>query len=293
MRPPPPETVAVVIPTRDRRQLLRRALASVRAQTRVPDEVVVVDDGSSDGTAGELESLNWVTLLRRPHGGVSAARNAGIAAATSRWIAFLDSDDEWRPEKLSAQLEAVATAPGTRICHTDETWIRNGRRVNPGKRHAKSGGWIFRNCLPLCVISPSSAMMERSLLEELGGFDESLPACEDYDMWLRVCARYPVAFVDEPLVIKHGGHDDQLSRRFWGMDRFRISALEKIIASGALNEPDRRAAVRTLVEKTRIYLAGARKRDKQTDVNAYERLLARYESGTAGGGAYAKDSRRT
>ena len=114
------------------------------------------------------------------------------------------------------------------------------------KKHAKSGGHIFRQCLPLCVISPSSVMIQRSLFDEIGLFDESLPACEDYDLWLRICARHPVLFLQEPMIIKHGGHRDQLSRRYWGMDRFRIQALEKIIDAPGLSPADRIAVAEML-----------------------------------------------
>ncbi len=270
-------SVSVIIPTRNRSALLRRALESVGAQTRPPQEIIVVDDGSTDDTAQWVDvDFPQVHYLRQPHRGVAAARNNGIGAATGEWIAFLDSDDEWRPAKLERQLAAVRYRPRYRLCHTDEIWIRCGRRVNPGKRHAKSGGSIFLRCLPLCVISPSSVLVRRSLLETVGGFDETLPVCEDYDLWLRICSRYPVLFVDEALVVKYGGHEDQLSRRFWGMDRYRVAALEKILASGVLSTGDREATIRTLLDKIDVYVTGARKRDKWDEVETYEAIRIRY-----------------
>jgi glycosyltransferase involved in cell wall biosynthesis len=265
--------VTVVVPTRDRIDPLRRALESVRRQTYPAARVIVVDDGSHDDPGSWLQpDFPEVEFVRQEHRGVSAARNRGIELATTRWIAFLDSDDEWRPEKLERQLSALEREPEHSICHADEIWIRNGRRVNPGKRHAKRGGSIFQDCLPLCVISPSSVILDRSLLDDLGGFDETLPVCEDYDLWLRICARHRVLFVDEPLVIKYGGHKDQLSKRYWGMDRWRIRALEKIIESGVLGADDRRAAARVLLEKLDVYLEGARKRGKSDEVDRYEAL---------------------
>jgi glycosyltransferase involved in cell wall biosynthesis len=265
--------VTIVVPTRDRKDPLRRALESVRRQTHPATRTIVVDDGSRDDPESWLRAdFPEVELIRQEHRGVSAARNRGIGLATTQWIAFLDSDDEWVPEKLERQMSALARETDYSICHTDEIWIRDGRRVNPGKRHAKRGGFIFQYCLPLCVISPSSVVIERSLLEEVGGFDETLPACEDYDLWLRVCARHPVLFVDESLVIKHGGHEDQLSRRYWGMDRWRIRALEKIIGSGTLGAHDRRAAVRVLLQKIDVYTQGARKRGKSDEIDRYEAL---------------------
>lgn len=262
--------VSVVIPTFERATLLPRALESVRGQTRPAGEVIVVDDGSTDCTAEMLRrEFPEARYLRRKHGGVSAARNQGIAAARGEWIALLDSDDAWRPQKLERQLAALALAPEYRVCHADEIWIRNGRRVNPGRRHAKRGGWIFRHCLPLCAISPSAALIHRSVFTAVGQFDEELPACEDYDLWLRITARYPVLLVDEPLVEKYGGHADQLSRTVPGLDRYRIRALVKILEDGGLEPDDREAAVATLDEKCRIWADGAAARGRQEEALRY------------------------
>jgi len=262
--------VSVIIPTHDRRRLLRRALDSVRAQSRPPEQVIVVDDGSRDGTAAMVRrEYPDVELLRQPCRGVSAARNRGIEHATGDWIALLDSDDEWLPAKLERQLALLRQRPAERVCHTDEIWIRNGVRVNPGRRHAKRDGDIFRQCLRLCAMSPSSILLHRSVLEDVGLFDESLPACEDYDLWLRITSRYPVALVEEPLVRKYGGHADQLSRRHWGMDRFRVQALQKILAAGVLDGGQRDAAQRTLRRKLQILAAGAAKRGKHAAARRY------------------------
>lgn len=247
-------------------------------QSREPDEVIVVDDGSTDDTCTVVEAeFPGVRLIRQANRGVSAARNRGIEAATGEWIAFLDSDDEWKPDKLEIQLAALAACPGAPLCHTNEVWIRNGRRVNEGKRHAKAGGRIFERCLPLCVISPSSAVVRRSLFAEIGGFDESMPVCEDYDMWLRICARHPVAFVEEPLTVKYGGHSDQLSRSRPGMDRYRIAALDRILDAGILETRDRDAAVGVLLDKIKIYKNGASKRGKDWDIKSCEALIQKYK----------------
>jgi glycosyltransferase involved in cell wall biosynthesis len=269
--------ISVIIPTFNRAPVLPRALASVLSQSEPPAEILVVDDGSTDATSGLLAGrFPQVRCLRQAHGGVSRARNAGIAAARGEWLAFLDSDDQWLAHKLAAQRGALRAHPQYRVCHSDEIWIRGGRRVNPMRKHAKHGGWIFRHCLPRCVISPSSVLLHRSVLERVGAFDEALPACEDYDLWLRLCASYPVLYCEEPLIVKYGGHADQLSRRHWGMDRFRVQALERILTTGALDPGDRRAALEMLLEKAGIVLQGARRRGNEALVRDYEARLGRY-----------------
>ena len=262
--------ISVIIPSWNRADRLAAALDSVRAQSLVPHEVIVVDDGSTDNTR-ELLSRHYpeVRYLYQQNNGVSSARNTGIMAASGDWIALLDSDDRWEPLKLERQQQAIQAQPGYRLCHCDEIWIRNGKRVNPMKKHAKQGGKIFRHCLPRCVISPSAVMIQREVFADIGLFDENLPACEDYDLWLRICARHPVLFVNQPLVIKVGGHDDQLSRRYWGMDRFRVQALEKILAAGVLDDQDHAAALHMLQEKLAILIQGADKRDNQTLAGQY------------------------
>ncbi len=269
-------TVAAIIPTRDRAELTLRAVASVLSQTRPPDELIVVDDGSRDDTVDGLRARYPATRVLQLDGrGVSAARNAGIGAATSEWLAFLDSDDEWLPEKLQIQLEALTAESEYRLCHSDEIWIRNGRRVNPGLRHRKQGGYMFRQCLPLCAISPSSVVVHRSVFDEFGLFDETLPACEDYDLWLRVCSRWPVLLVNRPLLRKYGGHADQLSRTP-ALDRYRIRALVKILDAGVLTADDLQATLEVLTDKLRVYLGGARKRQRWSEVRELEGVAERF-----------------
>ena len=227
-------SISVVVPTFNRKDMLSRALLSIFSQSLEPFEVIVVDNGSNDNTQEMLRNeFPQIRLLLEPEKGVSRARNKGIYEATGEWIAFLDSDDEWQPDKLKLQTREILGSENI-ISHTDELWYRNGVRVNPKNIHKKSGGYIFDRCLELCCISPSSVMVKKTLFDDIGYFDENLPACEDYDMWLRVCSKYPILFVDKPLTIKHGGHGDQLSKKYWGMDRFRVEAIEKIINSGIL-----------------------------------------------------------
>jgi glycosyltransferase involved in cell wall biosynthesis len=270
--------VSVVIPTYERIATLSRAVDSVMAQTFSGFELIVVDDGSTDGTDEMiLRDYPAVRLHRQENTGVSAVRNAGVALTAGEWIAFLDSDDAWLPEKLERQLSALANEPELRLSHTDEIWIRNGKRVNQPKEYAKSGGGIYLRCLPLCCICPSSVLLRRDLFDEIGGFDETISVCDDYDLWLRITAREPVHYLDEALVRKYGGHEDQLSTTTWGMDRYRIRALENILSEEILSPKDQLLTKETLIRKLRILIAGARKRGNQKVVAEYEPRLSEWE----------------
>lgn len=266
--------VSVIIPTYNRRDFIREALASVLAQTFQDFELIVVDDGSTDGTEEIVQEFPCTRYVFQENQGVSAARNVGAALSQGELIAFLDSDDFWQPEKLAAQIAFFAARPEARICQTEEMWLRNGVRVNPRNKHRKPSGDIFAASLHLCLVSPSAVMLRRELFEQIGGFDEKLPACEDYDLWLRIAACEPVHLIEEPLVIKRGGHVDQLSRRFWGMDRFRIAALCKVLDSGRLSPEQRRQAEEALRTKCAILAQGAQKRGKGGE--EYLRLAEEY-----------------
>jgi len=265
------DSISVIITTYNRENTIERAIDSVLVQNHPADEIIIVDDGSTDHT-GQLIKRKYPNLnyIRQNNQGISSARNLGISHCTGNWIAFLDSDDEWLPSKLQDQIKALQNQPEYKICHTDEIWIRNGKRVNPMKKHKKSGGFIFKKCLPLCVISPSSVIIHRSVFEDHGIFDESLPVCEDYDLWLRLCAFLPVLFIKKPQIRKYGGHQDQLSRKYWGIDRFRITALEKIIKNPKLSPKNKELAIRVILEKIDIYILGANKRGKDDDIALYE-----------------------
>lgn len=259
--------ISVIIPSYNRAHTLQRALDSVLNQTLKPKEIIVVDDGSTDDTKNVLNYYTGITAIEQNNSGVSSARNVGIKESSGEWLVFLDSDDEWLPEKLEKQWSAVCNDDKL-VCHTEEIWIRNGQRVNPMKKHQKFGGMIYEKCLPLCVISPSSVIIHRSVFNDVGMFDESLEVCEDYDLWLRICCKYPVLFLDEPLVVKYGGHDDQLSRKHWGMDRFRVKALEKMVKSGDLNKDQHNATIDMIIQKCEIITNGMKKRGK--DAGAIE-----------------------
>jgi glycosyltransferase involved in cell wall biosynthesis len=214
--------ISAIIPTFNRAAFLREAIDSVLAQTEKDIELIVVDDGSTDDTRALVaEYGDRLCYVFQPNAGASAARNRGIGCAAGKFITFLDSDDLWLPRKLARQMEWMAAHPNLLLCYTDEIWIRRGVRVNQRNIHAKSGGWIYPLCLPRCIISPSSVLMRRELFDEVGLFDERLPVCEDYDLWLRVASRFEVGFIPQPLIVKQGGHRPALQRE-WGIDRCRM-----------------------------------------------------------------------
>ncbi|MEE3153339.1 MAG: glycosyltransferase [Candidatus Neomarinimicrobiota bacterium] len=266
--------ISVIIPTFNRRQTLDRAIDSILSQTYQPYEIIVVDDGSTDGTADWL-SANYSSLqiIQQSNKGVSSARNAGINSARSDWIALLDSDDEWLPDKLDRQVKLLQDNAEIRFCHTNEIWIRNNVRINQKKKHQKYGGNIFNKCLDICRISPSSSLFHTSVTKDVGLFDESLDVCEDYDLWLRITAKYPVLFLDQPLIKKFGGHSDQLSRVFGGIEQYRIRSLEKILTSKSLSGSQFEAAKDMLIHKLQIYAKGLKKRDKNTEFHSVEKKI--------------------
>ncbi|WP_210412486.1 glycosyltransferase family 2 protein [Leptospira yasudae] len=233
--------ISVVIPTFNRETKVFKAISTVLMQTLLPEEIIVVDDGSTDSTVSKLkqefgEEQKRIVILPLVHKGVSHARNKGVEIARKDWIAFLDSDDEWLPEKLERQWSFIQNHPQTLILQSQEIWVRHGKRVNPPAYLAKKDGWIFEQSLDFCSVTPSSVLLKKDLYQSSGGMDEDLPACEDYDLWLRIAARYPVALLDEPLLVRYGGHEDQLSFRFPVMDRFRIYSILKLLSSHLLDE---------------------------------------------------------
>ena len=272
--------VSVIIPTFNRSEKVVRAVSSVLNQSFKDFEIIVVDDGSTDNTHEALSKYtSAIHYIQQPYNmGVSAARNRGITSSIAPWIAFLDSDDYWLKEKLSVQMEFVHQNPHTVACQTEEIWIKNGRRVNPKKRHKKPSGNIFEQSLKLCLVSPSSVMIKRSLFEDVGLFDETFPAAEDFDLWLRISCRHPIYLIDKGLIVKEGGHEDQLSRRFTGMDRFRIKAIAKLIESGMLSQEQTIQAMKELSIKCRIYGEGCIKRGKIQEGNFYLSLPNTIES---------------
>jgi glycosyltransferase involved in cell wall biosynthesis len=265
---------SVIIPTYNRAGFLLRALASVQRQKFDDYEIIVVDDGSHDATADKVKGYA-VRYLYQDNRGVSSARNLGVAEARGRWLAFLDADDEWLPQKLARQAKYIARHQHCRWLHCDERWLRLGRHLNQKAIHKKTGGNLFQRSLERCLISPSAVVIEADFFRDQGGFREDFPVCEDYELWLRLLAKYEVGFIPEVLLLKHGGHADQLSQRYVGMDAWRIKALVDLLADRDLTPTQREQVVATIERKATILARGYRKHGHHEQALALEQLLHR------------------
>lgn len=267
--------ISVILPTYNRACSLQRSMQSVVSQTRMPGEVIVVDDGSTDKTAELVASFRQtaeteIIYLPQSNLGAAAARNAGIRQARFPFLAFLDSDDFWQKDKLAVQTECMVENKEFLVSHTQETWYRNGTYLNQKKRHAKKGGNLFARSLKLCVVGMSTVMVRREFFDRVGLFNESLPCCEDYDLWLRASVKLDFLFVDRPLTIKHGGREDQLSVRYRkGMDRYRIRALCDLLQHGQLCAVQRDLVYKALREKCMIYGNGCIKHGRPEEGGRY------------------------
>lgn len=269
---------SVIIPTFNRYSFLRIALDSVLEQTYRDFEVIIIDDGSTDNTSELVSSYNdqRIRYFHQENHGVSSARNKGLSIATGDFIAFLDSDDHWKKEKLQKAEKYIRSFPDTGIFHTEEIWYRHGKLLKQLKKHQKPSGCVYTSALPICCISISTAIIRKDIFDSIGTFDETLEACEDYDFWLRATHKYEVKLIPEKLTVKDGGRDDQLSQSVWGLDRFRIRSLKKMLLSGTLNDTDLKNTVKELQKKCGIIAAGCRKRGKTEEAEYYSALSEQF-----------------
>lgn len=234
--------------------MVTRAIESVLAQTRSVEEIIVVDDGSSDGTSDYLAHRygERITCVRQDNAGVSAARNRGLAMARGRYLALLDSDDEWLPEKTERQLRYLQDNPdiGMVLC--------NVLRVNPDgslidvfdrRQQIPVDGPALAHVLCDPALAPLSVMMRREVYETVGGFDESLRTAEDLDFHLRVAARWPIGVVAEPLARALRGHDGLSALASTEDDYIRVMERAAEAAVGAVPEALRRRALATAYVK--------------------------------------------
>lgn len=268
--------VSVIIPTFNRKSVLARALDSVLRQTWTELELIVIDDGSTDGTEEfvrewreSADPERTLTYLKTENRGVSHARNRGAELARGEWVAFLDSDDEWLEDKLERQM---ALAQSYTVIHGQEIWMRGGVRVNPPRRYEKSGGRIFERCADVCAVAASSLLIKKAVFEN---FREDFPVCEDFELWLRLSSKYEFGFVAEPVLIRHGGSGDQLSLKFKAMDYFRVKALLPFLDDPALSEAERRAVAESIVTKGQILMGGFVKHGNMENFKEVEEAVNR------------------
>jgi len=270
-----PGKISVIIPNYNRENSLERAIESVLTQTYHNFELIIIDAGSTDNTSRIIKKYKKkIPYFYQLHSGVSSARNLGLEKSEGTWVAFLDSDDYWLPQKLARQMQCLSENPQWLVMQTDEKWIRNGSFVNPMNKHRKYSGWIFPQCLPLCIVSPSAVIIHQKVFNDVGVFDESLPVCEDYDLWLRIALKYEIGLLPEKLIVKTGGHADQLSRKYWGMDRYRVLALEKILLAG-LDRTQTGLVLDEIIRKLSILNQGRAKHPELP--NIYAGKLAEYQ----------------
>ena len=269
-------SVSVIIPSFNRSTVIARAISSVLNQSYKNFELIIIDDGSTDSTDAVVESFiknDKIKYFRQPNLGVSAARNLGASKASGDWLAFLDSDDEWHPEKLQNQINFLKENESLKIAYTDEVWIRNGVKVNKKLIHQKFGGWIFDKCIHQCFIAPSSVILSSNLFFEMGGFDKDFKVCEDYDLWLKISSLYEIGFISLPLISKYGGHSDQLSTQFVAMDLWRLKSLARILAIRNLSEDHSQEVIEAINKKASILVKGFLKHGNSEAIKEIESIL--------------------
>lgn len=271
--------VSIVIPTYNRDYCLSRAINSVLRQTYEKFELWIIDDGSIDNTRHLVAAFNdkRINYFKIKNSGVAQARNIGIEKSSGDLLAFLDSDDEWLPTKLEKQLAYLNDNPDIEIVYSGETWIRNNKKINLKKIHEKHEGYIFEKCLPICFIGPSTVVIKKDVFNKVGYFNKDYVVCEDYDLWLRITSLYKVGIVDEPLVNKYGGHSDQLSTKFRGMDYWRVRSLDSIFNLSLLTIEQKKLISKEIVKKSKILKQGYIKHNNTKHLDFVENLLVKHE----------------
>lgn len=215
-RSPPKPLVSAIIPSYNRAHLCARAVRSALEQVNASIEVIVVDDGSTDGTQSLLEAEFGarVQVVWQPNQGVSAARNSGITRASGEFIAFLDSDDQWLPHKTERQLHWLLSRPDYGMVLCDLITVdADGREIRRTCRrdNIPSDGHILEHLLSAPYLVPSSVMIRRSVIDDVGSFDTGLATAEDLDFHLRVAARHRIGLLEEHLVLIGATGPDGLS----------------------------------------------------------------------------------
>ncbi len=258
--------------------MLLKAVESVINQTYRPYEVIVVDDGSNDGTALEfpIEGVIFIQIDHDGHPGF--VRNRGVENSTGDYIAFLDSDDIWMTDKLERQVEYYKSHKNCRILHTKERWVRNDKVISQKKRKHKKSGNVFKESLQGCILGPSTVLMDKKLYLEFDGFNSTIEVGEDYDLWLRITGSVDVDYLDEELIIKNAGHGDQLSFKYGFIEPFKIDVLESLIKEDSFSPENRELAIDALKNKYEIIINGCKKRGKDSEAQLYIDRRATYFS---------------
>ncbi len=268
--------IDIIIPTYNRAGVLNRAIESVLNQSYQNFKIMIIDDGSTDETNDILKKYcnhPQIQILTQKNKGVSAARNYGILNSHSPWISFLDSDDEWLKDKLKKQVDFIQNNPLCQFLHSEEIWMRNNVRVNPKKKHSKNSENIALRSLDFCLISPSTVLLKRTLFEKYGPFKETFIVCEDYDLWNKILARISIDYLNEALVIKYGGHEDQLSTQFVAMDLFRIKSLHDLYEQKDIENSHKLIILEVIKKKAHILLKGYEKHNQLSRIKELQALL--------------------
>jgi glycosyltransferase involved in cell wall biosynthesis len=243
-------TVAAVVPAYNAAELLPRCIESILSQTVPVAEVIVVDDGSTDTTRQVAESFGPpVKCISRPNTGLPGARNSGIRAATSEWIAFLDADDCWLQKKIEQQLNAAAEHPECALLYSDATVVLPDGSIAGNFLSDKGpvNGWAFDRLLESCFVLPSTVMARRSVLLDAGLFNESLRRVEDYELWLRLAQEHQFCMVPDSLTL-YERQPDSLSRNVAAMLMAETEVLEPLLDRKLT--PSQRASLKKRLART-------------------------------------------
>lgn len=239
--------VSVIIPSYNCASFIPETLESVFAQTYRDLEIILVDDGSTDDTPAVVAPyLDRITYIRQKNGGLPAARNTGIRAAKGEFIALLDADDSWMADKLERQLPRFADAE-VGIVYSDFSVRYADGRFQPSylvNRPLASEGYVLENYIRSRFLFPSTMVIRQKCLEEFGLFDEEMLACEDIELFARICSRWKIARIDAPLMIRYEGtHNITSNSR--KINQYTILALQKVLA----RQPDLPRSTRKVIEK--------------------------------------------
>jgi len=260
--------ISVIIPTYNRENLIEKTIQSVLNQTIKADEIIIIDDGSTDSTKKILEKYDQnIRYIYQKNNGVSSARNLGINKASNEWLCFLDSDDIWHEEKLAKQIAFHTKYTHILWSHTDELWKFNSKIIKQKKHQLKPSGFCFEQNIANTLIGASTLMIHKKVIDDVGAFDERLIACEDYDLWLRILFKYELGLINEKLITKIAGHENQLSFSTKLMDRYRIIALQK-----HTNTPYKESVLKQIINKCDILIQGAIKHNNKEIEDYYVKL---------------------